>query len=354
MAGERVCLVITSIGGPDGPLAALASGAAANGFDFVVIGDEASPARFELPGCDFFGLDRQADLPFELARLCPTRSYARKNLGYLLAMARGADVIVESDDDTIAYDSFWAPRRRAQSVKSIGAAGWVNIYRYFSDSFIWPRGLPLDSVRAAAPALDALPLEELDCPIQQGLVDDDPDVDAIYRLLFDLPFRFESRPSVALTRGTWSPFNSQNTTWWPDAFPLLYLPAHCTMRMTDIWRSFIALRLAGANGWGVLFHAPTIGQSRNAHDLMRDFRDEVPGYLDSRAICAALDELDLAPGVDQLPGNLRLAYGLLVDRGWLDARELPLLDAWLADVLAVRHDAEDGHDLGRRRTTQRA
>jgi hypothetical protein len=107
------------------------------------------------------------------------------------------------------------------------------------------------------------------------------------------------------------------------------------MRMTDIWRSFVALRLAGANGWGVLFHAPTIGQVRNPHDLMRDFRDEVPGYLESRAICAALNELELPAGTEHLPGNLRRAYGLLVERGWLDRRELPLLDAWLADVASI-------------------
>ena len=46
--------------------------------------------------------------------------------------------------------------------------------------------------------------------------------------------------------------------------------------MTDIWRSFVAQRIAWANGWAILFHEPTVWQDRNEHNLMRDFRDESP------------------------------------------------------------------------------
>jgi hypothetical protein len=52
------------------------------------------------------------------------------------------------------------------------------------------------------------------------LADDNPDVDAIYRLLLPIPLRFKEVKAVAL-RGAWCPFNSQNTMWWPDVFPLL-------------------------------------------------------------------------------------------------------------------------------------
>ena len=84
--------------------------------------------------------------------------------------------------------------------------------------------------------MDRLAVEQVDCPIQQGLADENPDVDAIYRLVLPLPVQFETGRRIALKRGVWSPFNSQNTAWWPDAFPLLYLPAYCSFRMTDIWR----------------------------------------------------------------------------------------------------------------------
>lgn len=328
----NTCLVITSIAGPTPGLGELAAGARQNGVEFVLIGDRASPPWRELDGCDFYSLERQRELPFELAAICPVGHYTRKNLGFLIAMNRGASVIVETDDDTIAREGFWSPRTRSHSVRTVGSIGWVNAYGYFSDATIWPRGFPIDEARAAVPAYDSLPLDHADCPIQQGLVDDDPDVDAIYRMLFDLPFRFERHAPVALTTGAWCPFNSQNTTWWRDAFPLMYLPASCSFRMTDIWRSFVAQRIAWTNEWSILFHEATVAQDRNAHDLRKDFADEVPGYLHNRAMCAALEALELAPGAENVSANMRRAYELLVEMGWLDELELTLLDAWLVDV----------------------
>ena len=331
----KTCLVITSIAGPTPALRSLAAGARRGGFDFILIGDEASPTSFELEDCDFYGLERQRELQFGLAQICPAPHYARKNIGYLLAMQRGATVIVETDDDTVAYAEFWQARKRPHASRTIAGTGWVNIYRYFSTANIWPRGLPLDETQTPVLARDALPVEELVCPIQQSLVDDDPDVDALYRMLLQLPFRFDKGQSIALTAGAWCPFNSQNTSWWPEAFPLMYLPAYCSFRMTDIWRSFVAQRLAWVNGWGVLFHEPTVSQTRNAHDLMRDFRDELPGYLENRAICEALDGLQLDPGAENVAANMRLAYQRLVEGKWLDAKELVLLNAWLTDVQHV-------------------
>ena len=121
-------------------------------------------------------------------------------------------------------------------------------------------------------------------PIQQGLANQNPDVDAIYRLVLPLPLDFVEAAPVALGKGAWCPFNSQNTTWWSEAFPLLYLPFHCSFRMTDIWRSFVAQRIAWENGWSILFHNATVFQERNEHSLIRDFEEEIPGYLNNRAM----------------------------------------------------------------------
>ena len=38
----------------------------------------------------------------------------------------------------------------------------------------------------------------------------------------------------------YSPFNSQNTIWFKEIFPLLYLPVSCSMRATDIIRGLVA------------------------------------------------------------------------------------------------------------------
>ena len=313
----------------------LPKGASRHGFEFIVIGDEKSPADFSLEGCRFYGLAEQRETGLRFAGACPTRHYARKNIGYLLALREGAGVIVETDDDNFPGTEFWGERRRGLRAQTVTDAGWVNVYRYFTDANIWPRGLPLDRILAEAPPYESLGEAEADCPVQQGLADENPDVDAIYRLALPLPQSFRKDRRVALGQNAWSPFNSQNTTWWREAFPLLYLPAHCSFRMTDIWRSFVAQRICWENDWAVLYHGPTVRQERNEHNLMRDFKDEVPGYLNNSAIAEALGKLSLEPGADRLTENLRVCYEQLVRMELVGREELDLIEAWAADLREI-------------------
>jgi hypothetical protein len=329
---EKTALIVTSISAPNAVLQSLAKGATKNDVEFIVIGDEKSPHDFHPDGCHFYGIDEQRKLDLAFAKKCPTRHYARKNIGYLLALRNGAAAMIETDDDNFPEDAFWLDRQRRQSVPLSTQAGHVNVYRYFSEANIWPRGLPLDKILAPLPPFESLAKMEVDCPIQQGLANENPDVDAIYRLTLPLPQNFRRDRRVALGDRSWCPFNSQNTTWWRDAFPLLYLPAYCSFRMTDIWRSFVAQRIAWANGWSILFHEPTVWQERNEHNLMRDFKDEVPGYLHNAAICDALAALNLKPGVAHLRENLRACYENLVEHKWVGEPELELLDAWITDL----------------------
>jgi hypothetical protein len=325
-------LVVTSISAPNAVLKALAAGCLQHNIRFYMIGDSKSPATFELDGCDFYSLPRQAETNLAFAQLCPQRHYARKNIGYLLAWRDGAQTIIETDDDNFPREGFWLPRQRHIAAPTARQTGWLNAYNYFTETTLWPRGLPLDAVQTPAPPYESLPVETTDCPIQQGLADENPDVDAVYRLLFPLPQNFRADRRLTLSNGAWCPFNSQNTTWWRETFPLLYLPAYCSFRMTDIWRSFVAQRIAWVNNWNVLFHEPTVWQDRNDHNLMTDFADEIPGYLHNRAIANTLDQLDLKPGTEQLGNNLLLAYQALVKLGVVGPQELPLLNAWLQDI----------------------
>ncbi len=329
---DKISIVVTSIAGPGKILCELANGCTERGYQFIVIGDEASPADFHIDGCDFYSLKRQKETGFRFAQLCPTRHYARKNIGYLLAIRNGTSVIIETDDDNIPCQEFWSRRQRVQKAAVLGNGGWVNVYRYFSDQNIWPRGFPLEHLQSQIPPYGSLDVKDIDCPIQQGLADDNPDVDAVYRLILPLPQTFRKDRRVALTGGSWCPFNSQNTTWWPDAFKLLYLPSYCSFRMTDIWRSFIAQKIAWINGWAILFHEPTMTQQRNVHNLLRDFNDEIPGYLHNSEICETLETLPLEAGTEKIGDNLKVCYEKLVSMSLIGREELELLDAWLEDI----------------------
>jgi hypothetical protein len=332
MPKSHTAVVVTSIAAPNQAMRELAAKSETGGQRFYVIGDVSSPLEFHLEGCEYLDIARQKQTGFRIAEACPVRHYARKNIGYLQAIRDGASRIVETDDDNLPKATFWAERGRRVRTRLVSTAGWVNVYRYFTDAHIWPRGLPLPSVSAPVPPWESLAGADVDCPIQQGLADENPDVDAIYRLILPLPVRFRPDRSVALGAGVWCPFNSQNTGFWADAYPLLYLPAHCSFRMTDIWRSFIAQRICWANRWHVLFHEATVTQARNEHNLMRDFRDEVPGYLNNDTIRDILERQTLRAGADRIPDNLRTCYEALVAASIFDKNELALLDVWLDDL----------------------
>jgi len=300
-----------------------------------IVGDRKGPPAYALPAVRFLPIDEQLLLPFQLAKLLPEKHYTRKNLGYLAAIATGIDHLVETDDDNIPGEDFWCLRQASVDASLVRHPGWCNAYTFFTTARIWPRGLPLKAIRPSYEARPGLPSPTVcECLIQQGLANENPDVDAVYRLTGSLPIRFEQRAPVALARGTWCPFNSQNTTFFRAAFPLLYLPSCCTFRMTDIWRSFVAQRCLWEMNSTVLFSAATVSQDRNEHDLLRDFEDEIPGYLQNERIQTILEALPLTAGraPSTVCQNLLACYEALVGAGIVGPGETPLVSAWCADL----------------------
>jgi len=327
-------------------LRAYAAGCGRHDIDFIIIGDRKSPPDFSLEGCTFLNLAGQFETGTPLAAMIPENHYARKNLGYLLAMARGAEVIIETDDDNLPADGFWQERDATARAHLLENAGWVNPLRHFSTAPVWPRGFPLEFVREPEPDFTAAPLARHYCPIQQGLADGDPDLDAVYRLTQPLPPAFSAAAPLALGKNSWSPFNSQNTTWFKEAFPLLYLPSHCSFRMCDIWRSFVAQRICWANDWHILFHGATVFQQRNPHDLLHDFADEITGYLHNATICRELAELSVRPGHEEIAGAMTACYETFIRRGLIATDELNLLREWLhaAKDFTLRHSGAQKRD----------
>lgn len=328
--------IITTIQEPTPSVLTLMQSLNDVGGKLIAIGDQKGPASFELPGADFYSLQRQQELPFALTRLLPIKHYARKNLGYLIAMQSGAPVLYETDDDNAPGPS-WRPLNLTVRAQKAAGRPWCNVYRLFTQELIWPRGLPLDQIRDPKTFQHdgAMATTSVDAPIQQGLANLAPDVDAIWRLTLDRDFNFAPGASIYLPPGTWCPFNSQNTWWWPPVYPLLYLPSYCSFRMTDIWRSFIAQRCLWELGHGLVFHQADVIQLRNLHNLTRDFMDEVPGYEGNQRLVDVLAQLTLPPGAGQVCANLLKCYEALCEAKFFPATELDLLNAWIADVNAI-------------------
>jgi hypothetical protein len=145
-------------------------------------------------------------------------------------------------------------------------------------------------------------------PVQQRMCDGNPDVDAIFRLTNNnIDYKFKKK-NYFLGLKSLCPFNSQNTVWHKLAFPMMYLPSYCSMRATDIWRGFVALRLLNNYKWNLSFLEPTVIQIRNAHNLMHDFSQELEVYKNTIKFNKILKKTNLSKHHKDLLKNLFKCY----------------------------------------------
>lgn len=300
----------------------------AKSFDVVVIGDKKSPHDFNVKDVSYFSIEKQKDIDFNLAKILPYNHYARKNIGYLIAIKNGAELILETDDDNIPYQNFGKELNLDVEGELITLSGWYNIYKEFTTEHIWPRGFSLEEINQNATNNKINCVKK--CHIQQFLADKHPDVDAVYRLVY--PYKeinFYRRKPVILNHDTICPFNSQNTVTYKEAFPLMYLPSYVSFRMTDIWRSFIAQIIMWSIGMYISFHSSTVFQERNIHNLLKDFELEVPGYLKNQLIIDILNSIAFSGST----GNrLYQAYDCLKREKIVKEEELNLVENWLKDI----------------------
>lgn len=328
-------VVLTSI---NPPTPAVRQFAALADWDVLVVGDLKTPADWDCPGVRFISAARQKTLDFRIVRKLPWNHYARKMIGYLLAAREGAPLLAESDDDNLPDDNWAFPAFEGDYDLLPAGPAAVNVYSLFTPQPIWPRGFPLTRITAPESVIDpaALTLKGVRIGIWQALADDDPDVDAIYRLTANTPCRFARRRPVALPPGTFSPFNSQNTAFRREVLPLMYLPAHVNFRVTDILRGYVAQPILWAAGYRLGFLGPTVRQERNAHDLLADFASELPLYTQAERIMGLVQE-GVQPRAT-IRDNLYTVYRRLVREALVPEAELSLLSAWLEDTAALEAD----------------
>jgi hypothetical protein len=268
-------IIITSIFKPN---AAIRAYAKLSNYQLVVVGDKKSPANWQYDNVTYLSPDDQLAMDFEITKLLPWNHYCRKMVGYLYAIKHGAELIIDTDDDNIPLENWHDLPFNGEFGTTKPDAGFINIYKYFTDEFIWPRGYPIRNVLKLS-NVEALKQAPRKIGIWQFLANEDPDVDAIYRLVINKPITFKESQPVVLDSGTLSPFNSQNTFFNKQAFPLLYLPSFVTFRFTDILRGLVAQPLLWSADLRLGFGQATVRQERNPHDYLKDFESEIPMFL---------------------------------------------------------------------------
>jgi len=335
---KKTTLVVTSINKRNEAIKKFEKLCKKNNTDFIFVADKKTPNFKYGNDLKFLSLKDQESLPFKVCKKIPINSYSRKNIGYLYSILRGAKEIYETDDDNYPKKNFFSQNIENLKHYRIKENGFINIYKYFLNKKIdiWPRGLPLSKIKTAKKSFIELKIQSKKFSIIQRLCDENPDVDAIYRLINKkIDIKFDKNKSFYVNNKSYIPFNSQNTIWFKEAFPLMYLPTYCTMRATDIWRSYIATHIMNKLNMKILFTSSTVYQKRNIHNLYNDFKLEIPVYIDVENLIKELNTIKIYNAKDYMLINLFNCYKKLVDKKFFDKRELKLIKLWCEDISEI-------------------
>lgn len=300
-------------------------------YELVVVGDKKTPEPWILDNSHFLSVNDASTEQYHLHAHLPMNHYARKMLGYIFAKQRGAKFIIDTDDDNIPNDYWQFPPMDFQGTVTESDLAEINVYRWFTDQLIWPRGFPINQIHQDSSWTLTTKSQQVKVGVWQSLADEDPDVDAIYRMMHPEPVYFEPKQPIVLGKGTIAPFNTQNTCIAEPLFPLLYLPMTVTFRFTDILRGLVAQPIMWHHGFHLGFQQATVTQRRNPHDLMRDFEDEVPMYLTSKKVSTLAHKY--GQNHPKIQDNLRAVYHALAMEGIVQSAELASLEAWLQDMV---------------------
>lgn len=299
----------------------------------------------------------QDALLYKSLKHLPWNHFGRKNIGYLFAIQHGAQLIWDTDDDNVLRDPASLTKLANFAVSSSpsalipSAAGdhhlW-NPYLYFRPiqqtsaqevPICWPRGFPLEYVKdASAAASDTgQELNVSKVGVFQSLANNDPDVDAIYRLTKEMPLSFLARDAmIALRPGRFAPFNAQATLWKKEAFWGMLLPVTVHGRVSDIWRSYFMQRLMKDVNLHLSFTSPLAVQYRNVHSLVADLQSEVPLYTKANELTKWLRQWNPARDTaGSLVKRMEQLYVDLYEIGILEEQDVLLCQAWLSDLAAM-------------------
>ena len=299
------------------------------GWTLLVVGDKKTPTDWDNFPCIYLGPEEQEKENFKINQFIPWNNYCRKNIGYLYAIKHGAKVIYETDDDTFIYNNDLNFEENLQATELKNDDFCLNVFNYFGCETSWPRGYPLSKIKNTNQYSESKS-KSYCCPIQSSLVDNDPDVDAIYRLTNKGAVNFEKNKTVVLEKGTMCPFNTQNTFIHYKAFWSLLIPLSCSYRATDIWRGFWAQRLLWEMNCRLCFTSPIAYQLRNEHNFLEDFKQELSIYLQAESLIKELN--NWKPKEKELPKKIIELTKFMVEKDFLTDLDNKFVEAWIEDL----------------------
>ena len=269
---------------------------------FVVIPDRKTPAALYRKCQELAGLGIAIACPTlaeqeaylkrfgALAKLIPYDSDNRRNIGFLMALEWGCDVLISLDDDNYClnapntYDEYVVVSREEETLSTVHAEnGWYNVCDLLeldAEVRVYPRGFPYHKKYNAGSV--TFKQESGVVRLNAGVWLGEPDLDALTWLVAPVRAKSFKGPSVLLGENTWSPINTQNTSLHRDLIVSFYfvpmghmVSGHPIERYGDIFAGYFCQKCVRHLGQRIRVGAPVALHKRNAHDYFADLTREI-------------------------------------------------------------------------------
>ena len=166
----------------------------------------------------------------------PLNSFSRRNYADLYCLAEKIDYVIRIDDDNFPIDdNFVLEHVEALELEECNliedSLGWFNIctlLREEKGKEFYPRGFPYPY--RGNHSISKNVISKVKIGINAGLWLGDPDVDAITRLALAPKTTGINRKNlknyISLDKGTWSPINTQNTSYHGEILQISFVSPH--------------------------------------------------------------------------------------------------------------------------------
>jgi len=319
----EACIVLTTIGVPT-----LLNGYAKNflkfkrnNLGFIVIGDLITPHEkafqvirdlkdqgFDAEYYDVVSQKKWLRNYPEIAKIIPYRTDNRRNIGFLMAAEKGANVIIAIDDDNYAIDNedfykYHGIVGKTATLQTVASTnGWFNpctMLETDHGGLIYPRGYPFSKRRKEQITFTRTTGQ---IALNMGLWTADPDADAVTHLANPTQITQMSSEydSLMLAPGTYAPINTQNTSFHRRTLPCYYyilmnasLGGLKIDRYGDIWSGFFVKKAIDKMAERAVVGRPLVNHRRNTHNYLKDLKSELWGMILTEEIVKWLEQLQL-------------------------------------------------------------
>ena len=276
--------------------------------DIVVIDEDNHKIRAKnkksVPQAEFYGI-KEREKWFKgrklvkFSRLIPERSHAETSFGLLVAYERNYDMVVFSDDDTLAskedfLGTHWNNLTNMPTLYMTNK--WINV----TGSLYYPRGYPYSQRRN--PELSSEFRKPKEVVLNQGLWTFVPDMNAVDILasggtdgIVHISLQVPASHTVPI--GSYVTVCSMNLAFRREVIPAFYqLPEgeYGIGRFDDIWSGLFLKKILDHLGKGMSYGKPVCTHNKQPRNIFKDIRAELEGMVINEKLWKIVDKIELS------------------------------------------------------------